>query len=207
MGRSFIQNLIPLRACLNCGSWINVRTFFCIGCHRRCLIQFQNNLETRHENIVIKSLFRWPPGKSDVLSALILQMKGESKKAWAIWADEFILKWEGPTFKDGVILVSSESSTGKKHAQNWAEALSNRLGYPHFCPLRPIQLLNAQKALNRAERAKRKFDLNEEFSKGSNNRVIFVDDVVTTGQTAKAAYKALGYPLHFEVWSLIYREL
>lgn len=37
-------------------------------------------------------------------------------------------------------------------------------------------------------------------------RVHFVDDVLTTGSTALAAWQALGHPRHFTVWSLIYRS-
>ena len=39
----------------------------------------------------------------------------------------------------------------------------------------------------------------------SEYRYIFVDDVVTSGSTAMAAYMALGDPDHFEVWALACR--
>lgn len=203
--------LLPLRACLNCGSWIDVRTFFCSKCHNRCLTQFQNPSDVRVKNIQIKSLLRWPPGKSDVLSSLILQMKTEPEKSWSVWADEFLLAWEDTKSSikrsKETVLISSESVSGKRHAQNWAQALSFRLGYPHNCLLRPQSQNKSQKELTKLERSNRAFDLSVEFSNYENKRIIFVDDVVTTGQTALGAYKALKEPTDFEVWCLIYREL
>ncbi len=39
-----------------------------------------------------------------------------------------------------------------------------------------------------------------------NSSIVFVDDVFTTGATARAAYKALGGPKNFEVWVLAKRQ-
>ncbi len=169
------------------------------------MVQFRNETSIRIENLNVKSLFRWPPGESDALSSLILQMKEESADAWKIWALEFMSQIEHTSKK--TILVSSESSSGKKHAQNFAGALSSYLGYPHICPLKPKQMGTNQRELKRLERSQREFELSVEFSKPHQTRIIFVDDVVTTGQTAQAAYRALKEPYDFEVWSLIYREL
>ena len=184
-----------------------MRTFFCVRCHQRCLAQFHNPSEIRIDNIAVRSLFRWPPGKSDVLSALILQMKDESETAWKIWAQEFVIKWHDTALKKDSVLISSESSSRKNHAQNWGKALSEHLGFPHFCPLKPTPGVKAQKKKSRLERSLRTFDLDVDFSKPANKRIIFVDDVVTTGQTALAAHEALKEPSDFEIWSLIYREL
>lgn len=184
---------------------MNLRTFFCERCHQKNLVQFRNETRIRIENLNVKSLFRWPPGESDALSSLILQMKEEPVDTWKIWALEFMTQLEQTSKK--TILVSSESSSGKKHAQNFAAALSSYLDYPHVCPLRPKQAGKNQKELKRLERSQREFDLSVEFSKPPHTRIIFVDDVVTTGQTAQAAYRALKEPYDFEVWSLIYREL
>ncbi len=216
-------NPFPFRACLNCGSWMNLRIFFCEQCHTRCLQQF--NLEypatikiqatdrylqskkNRSNQIKVKSLFRWPPGKSDVLSSLVLQMKEENQIAWLVWAQEFILKWESTINLKETILISSESVSGKTHAQNWGLSLSQKLGYPHICPLRPRFRTKSQKSSSRLERTQREMELCVDFSTLQSKRIIFVDDIVTTGQTALAAYYALNKPRNFEVWSLIYREL
>lgn len=194
---------------MNCGSWSNLRIYFCEKCHQKCLSQFQNQTKTKIENLIVKSLFKWPPGESDVLSTLILQMKEERTIGWQVWAEEFVLKWNETQSGTDQLFVSSVSLSGKDHAQNWGKALSSVMGSPHACLLRPSPKLKNQKEASRSERKERIFHTIApvDFSRLHKKRVIFVDDVVTTGQTALAAYKALGKPDQFEVWSLIYREL
>jgi predicted amidophosphoribosyltransferase len=200
-------DLLPLRSCLNCGSWLNLRTFFCLRCHEKLFLQFHKDSVVLVDQVKLKSLFRWPAGKSDVLSSLVLQMKDEPESAWKVWAQEFVIRLEVVAYKKQTILVSSESSTGKKHAQNWANALSSQLGYTHICALRPLNQQGQQKKLSKFARANREFELTVDFSILRNKRIIFVDDVVTTGQTALAAFVAMKEPSDFQIWSLIYREL
>ena len=201
------KDRFSFRSCMNCGSWMNLRTYFCHLCHQTCIKQFSNPAVIYVENIAVKSLLRWPPGESDILSALVLQLKDDPAHAWAIWAEEFMIKWNIPDQSKKTILISSQSSSGKTHAQNWGNALSDLLKYSHICPLKPKNTRIKQKELGRNERSARSFDINVDFSTLGNKRIIFVDDVVTTGKTALAAYKALKKPTHFEVWCLIYREL
>jgi predicted amidophosphoribosyltransferase len=67
-----------------------------------------------------------------------------------------------------------------------------------------------QKELRAGERGMRRFELKEHFAKAtigtaSAKRIVFADDVVTSGSTAMAAYMALGDPESFEVWTLVAR--
>ncbi len=200
---------------MNCGSWIHLRTYFCEACHQQCLKQFNQETVVYVGNVRVRSLLRWPPGESDVLSSLVLRLKDEPQASWNIWAEEFLLKWGGLNVREASQLITSESSSGKKHAQNWGDALAQITHYPHACPLKP-QVKSAgkpwavskkQRELSRLERAQRSFDLSVDFSTSVDTRIIFADDVVTTGQTALAAYDALKEPSDFEVWCLIYREV
>lgn len=200
---------------MNCGSWLNLRTYFCEACHQRCLKQFNQESIVYIENVPVRSLLRWPPGESDVLSSLVLQLKDEPQSSWNIWAEAFWLKWGSNGASKTTQVITSESSSGKTHAQNWGNALAQLLRYPHACPLKPKVnsktkswgVSKKQRELSRLERAQRCFDLSVDFSTSADTRIIFADDVVTTGQTALAAYEALKEPSDFEVWCLIYREL
>lgn len=61
-----------------------------------------------------------------------------------------------------------------------------------------------QKLKSASARRSRRFVYEEKFS-GRRLSWVFVDDVITTGSTAQAAYEALGEPESFEVWALICR--
>jgi len=82
----------------------------------------------------------------------------------------------------------------------------------------------SQKALSAGERRQRRFVLRKDFHAEAirheheqderagpsiecyaQKTVVFVDDVITTGSTAMAAYIALGDPENFEVWTLAHR--
>jgi predicted amidophosphoribosyltransferase len=62
----------------------------------------------------------------------------------------------------------------------------------------------AQKLKRKSERQVKTFDF---LGKSVDNAktYIFIDDVVATGSTAKAAWLALGKPAIFQIWSLAYR--
>lgn len=202
---------LRIRTCLNCGCWFGVKKFLCTSCHQHLLQNFLGSTTLIRGRINCTSLFRWRPDQSDLLSSLAHLMKTEGPKGWELWAQEFAFHFPKKRLmslqqRNGIILVSSESLTGRRHSQRWGQALAKVLKIEHRCLLRPVKSSRLQKNAGISRRRLRAFECLEEISSLRKKKIIFVDDVVTTGYTALAVYKALGRPPLFEVWSLLYRE-
>jgi predicted amidophosphoribosyltransferase len=84
---------------------------------------------------------------------------------------------------------------------------------PLFDIFEPPQKTNrkSQKSQDLAERAECRFQLRvdrqtvQDLLASSPGPIVFVDDVITSGATAMAAYMALEDPSRFEVWTLANR--
>lgn len=94
------------------------------------------------------------------------------------------------------------------HAFQLAKGFAELIGAPVVSPLFRLDG-KAQKSRTRDERAEIQVGLHKNYipNEFGRKRVIWVDDVLTTGSTALACYQALGRPPRFEVWVLSYRSL
>lgn len=106
-----------------------------------------------------------------------------------------------------VFIIPSPSQKGHQadHAFCLAHALSEVTDWQIKNILTfPIVEHKSQKHKKVTERSERQFQLlsGAEIPKGT---LIFIDDVVTTGSTADAAWKTLGKPDQFEVWCVAYQ--
>lgn len=113
-------------------------------------------------------------------------------------AELFLLK-HSPVLEKAVLFYPSKGK--KDHAYAWACSLARLLGLKPV----PLELLGQQKQalLPRKERGTLSF---KPLKVPRNSQPILVDDIVTTGATAHSAWRALGQPKSFAIWSLFYRR-
>lgn len=207
-----------LHFCLNCGSAFPEDGGLCEYC-REDLWDWvhQESLYCHRQNGVTSwSLFEWIPGWQETLSRLILSLKGnETSALWRPYALEFWRRYliSGPPSQTKILVPSPSRNGGPDHAGAFALHLADLSSSPLYDCLSRSETDKAQKKRRRNERGRARFEWDEKFSLESfraasqGKQVIFVDDIVTSGFTAKAAWKALGQPRDFAVWSLAQRSL
>ena len=103
---------------------------------------------------------------------------------------------------------SSHREQPQDHAFSLCHAMSHVAGFAFQNPLLVApspQTQIAQKQKSRKERKEIHFDVQKSFSV-SNKTLIFVDDILTTGATARSAWKTLGKPPSFIIFTLSWRR-
>ncbi len=193
---------------MNCGSAFSLHSALCPKCLKYLVGSFRSDSELNIRGAKLITLMIWNPNQSDLLSNLIIHLKRSDDKTWSLLAQEFLLNRRLEILKDA-ILVSLVSDGNKSHGQMWGQSLSDLTGIPHIRALSKVKNQNesqSQKGKNRSQRQVLELSMIVDISVLSNKKVIFVDDVVTTGATLLAARKALDEPANFECWSLCYRN-
>lgn len=198
---------IGWRSCLNCGSWRSRVSGLCPACEESLFMNGEPGAHiSRERGFIVRSLFRWNPGESDLLSRLIRGLKGPAKaSSWRYWAKTF-LRCHGAEGSRGSLFIPSPSSRGGvDHASLWSSALAEMTS----ADLRSRDLFMPrqarQKELSRHQRRERLVVNMTGWTPPSGTGIIIGDDVVTTGETARRIYEALGKPSKYEVWAFVDR--
>ena len=200
--------------CLHCGSLQCQKPPLCTQCSQQ-LVRYEGAPLHQYDEGLFQaySQYEWSPGQSDIFSSMVLSLKGKySRRYWARLAAEFVQKRLSLEMQNRPIkIVPAPSSSGKKdHAFWWGETLARELK-ADFVPCLQKATKRSQRGQSRQQRSKLRISVDEKYSdqidSSSEALWVFVDDILTTGATAHAAYEALGSPPHFEVWVLGYRSL
>lgn len=145
---------------------------------------------------------------SPPLRSFFLSLKGEApKEVWNELAKESFARFSNTKawsfFKNPIFVPAPARDPLKKdHARLFAEALASYFGGSVHLALNYGSDSSSQKSKTRLERSKKVFHSSENLE---NTNVIFVDDILTTGFTAQAAYNALGCPKKFLICTLAWR--
>lgn len=162
--------------------------------------------------------------KSQIIRQSVLMAKGKPNPFISQnWASELYRRSSSGGLLRGkrnwlLIVPPSVQIRGDGHASELARELSRLAGneFPDFPVFQRqsksiIERAIAQKAKNRIERLEAEMSLFSGLSGQAKERIlrsegfIFVDDVIVTGSTAIAAWKALGKPRNFEAWAMVWR--
>lgn len=202
MIRDFIRE--HLSACARCRSLRAPIQIFCQSCWQLAR-EFRNDEQSllqRAYPLRVYSLYTWYDQFDSVIRPLIYALKaGIIQKPWQHFAQDLIFKRNQLGFIVAEVVVLPPRQNKFDHAWYWANAIADFLKVPVLDCLESED--RTQKSLSLALRQNR--EMNRIGPDVSHLKMIFVDDTITSGATALAAYAALGSPEHFEVWTLVAR--
>ena len=188
---------------MHCGAWFARDSLFCRDCEN---ILWERHIETRPdyiEDLTIESLFHWRPDEDRQISKLLKSLKGGIlDESFEYYAQEFLTQKKPSQLPVKTVLVPCP---GKRPDHAWALAFqfSKLLSLPISDILeKPHGQKKHQKDKSKHERSRLRFSCQETMR---DKHVIFIDDIVTTGASVKAARKAIGACQSFRVWALAQR--
>lgn len=201
----FLENQYPIQSCPVCASLYWKPRLLCNFCHRRWRAGLSSSSH------LVRPGFPWTVYSTSVWRyrwqrAVYHGLKGGGFFDFHLSAAEHLaaqLSVGGFAVpKRACIVVAPPRISGQlDHAGAWGLALSAVFDLEiEFCLSRSGE--EPQKTLSAWERAKKKLSISQGVSPPKRGPIIFADDVVTTGGTAKAAWIALGQPPNFQVWTI-----
>lgn len=196
--------------CIKCGSFFCDDSLFCEFCFRIEILDKVNLESDSHlKNYQHYYFLNWRKNESDVLSQMIYRLKADnSKAAWAFYAKFFykVLKLKIDFTQYDAIIPIPGSQKNSVHAKLFAKELSVLCGLPvNDILLKKTEAL-AQKTLS-AEQRRRVTSIQRVEAVLIENitKYIFVDDILTTGESFLQSNRALNENPENIILSLFYR--
>lgn len=149
------------------------------------------------QNYEVQSMIQWPPFKSDSISAMVYLLKSRlSRSAWNNYAQFFDFLPLATSSTIYIPVPSRKINKAAFHTMHFAQALSQRFGGQVLNCLKnstKTSARNNQKDQDYHGRSQVDFLFIEEFTKelSHSDRIILIDDIITTGFTLSACIEAL----------------
>lgn len=191
-----------LRSCANCSCCLSPVDLYCEGCWNQLWrdVSFQRR-DIAGGPFPIYSLWTWPGG-SPIVEKFVRAQKGQSLlEARTKVAQRYLLQLPSPR-PQGLFYVIPKNKKSD-HGAEWAQAFSQVMGVPSYSLILPNK--GNYKTKNRKQRWTERVVLNS-YPSDLLEHYWFIDDVLTTGATAQAAWQSLGRPLSFRVVVMVYKE-
>ena len=202
-----------LRACAICHNYLPPCDWLCSFCWK-CLEReylYSEDCYRVEKNIPHLRLLDWHEDNSILIQSLVQSLKNADsdfifKRLALEMFSRFILldlwdKNEIPLF----IPVPPSQKNKKDHAYFLAQALNFYFAGESIQIFQREKNFQTQKRKNKRERAKINI-LKTESIPTSKRTLVLVDDVLTTGSTARSCWKALGKPKNFFIFTLVWKR-
>lgn len=189
--------------CIHCGSYFVNNSLLCPYCENLLFVEAGSLslFELEKERAKTFGLLSWRQDQNLILNKLILNLKGNKQaKAWNYFSHRVALnlKEKITLSSEDVICPCPSWSGNKDHASLFAEALAREMNLKSYHLLKNSQQVSKSKELTRLERLRyssQRFEIRgeifEKITDPHRKKVLFVDDVITTGATLSAASEKL----------------
>ena len=216
--------------CQLCGKVLVFQLGLCFQCYSKLLKseeiwsnQNSPTLKLNELKIEVFSILNWSSDHFLNLTPWIVFLKTyQSMWAWRRLSDfiiecELLKKLQVSYSKQELAFIIIPSSTNRKHTHMMGHYLNKKMQISVFDILKFEHESVDYKSLKKTQRSNRKMKINEEITESICEKlnelkcVVFIDDIVTTGNSIKAAKTAidlfLNHKINYYGLSLFYRAL